>query len=264
MNWTRTVTAVCGLLLGTGAANAAQIAYDTTNFIILDGFVKSVDWSGSNLKVVFHSNDGYDGADWTLQGPAPSFLTAMGWKQDAVKAGDRIDAVVYADRNGTANGQLLRFLLPDYRTLEAGAYGSALMYPPGATKKTMASVAEDPFATLYANTLYCEASESRPADANHSCRMWINADHTIRILRKKTFNGLNPDDSFNLATDLGVWWLENQLGKRVLCTLVENAPMPRCDTAVARHKVGDKWTIKVHGANTEWTETWELQQGRRK
>jgi Family of unknown function (DUF6152) len=264
MKWLRTVAVIFGLSLGASTAHAAQMAYDTTNFIVLDGFVKSVDWSGSNLKMVFHSNDGYDGADWTLQGPAPAYLKTMGWNQDAVKAGDRIDTVIYPDKSGTANGQLLRLLLPDYRTLETGPYGSSLMYPPGAIKKTIANVADDPLATLYANTLYCLASDSKPADANHSCRIWINADHTVRILRIKTISGLNPDDSFNLATDLGHWWLENQLGKRVLCTLIDNAPMPHCDTAAMRRKVGDKWTVKVHGANAEWTETWELQQGRAK
>jgi hypothetical protein len=264
MNWVPTVTAIGGLLLGTGAAHGAAVDYDTRSFINLDGFVKRIDWSGSQLQVLFHSNDGYEGADWTLQGPPPVYLKAMGWRQDAVKPGDRVVAVVYPDLNGTANGKVLRFLLPDYRSLETGPYSTSLIYPPGSIKKTSANVADDPLATLYANTLHCTASESRPADANHSCRMWVNADHTVRILRKKTFSGYNADGSFNLATDLGFWWIETQLGKKVLCTLIDNAPMPRCDTAAVSRKVGDKWTVTVNGADARWTETWELQRGRSK
>jgi hypothetical protein len=260
----QSVATVCALLLGAGAAHTAAVDYDTTSFINLDGFVKSVNWSGRHLQVIFHSNDGYEGADWTLLAPAPAYLKTMGWKQDALKAGDRVVAVVYPDKNATANGKLLRVLQPDYRTLETGPYSSSLMYPPGSIKKTIANVADDPLASLYANTLFCTASDSRPADANHSCRLWVNADHTIRILRKKTFTGYNPDGSFNLATDLGFWWLENQRGKTVLCTLIDDAPMPRCDTAAVRRKVGEQWSVTVHGANSQWTETWELQSGRAK
>jgi hypothetical protein len=263
MKWLQAAAAVFGLLLGASSAQAAPMDYDTTNFIILDGFVKSVDWSGSHLEVVFHSNDDYDGADWTLQGPAPSYLKTMGWKQDAVKAGDRVDAVVHPDTNGAAKGQLLRFLLPGYRTLETGPYSSSLVYPPGSIKKTFANVADDPLASTYGNTLTCMASDSKPAEADYSCRIWINSDHTIRILRKRTFNGLNPDGTFNLATDTGFWWLENQLGKTVFCTLIDDAPMPHCDSIAERHQIGDKWSVKVHGAKADWTETWQLQSGRR-
>ncbi|MGC3980209.1 MAG: hypothetical protein QM808_03025 [Steroidobacteraceae bacterium] len=256
MKWQQTF-ALIGAMLGGGAAQAAA-AIDATDFIILSGYVKSMDSSGSNAKVVFHSNDGYDGADWTLQGPSPKGL------KDAVKVGDRLSVAVLADKSGKASGQLLRFFLPDYRTLETGAYGSAWMYPAGSIRKTIADVTQDPFANLYGNTLFYVASDNKPAEANLAGRMWINSDHTFWLLGKKTPVGLNADGSFDLTTDVGNWWIENQLGKPVLCLLGNNWAMPRCDTAVKPRKVGEKWTVTVHGASAQWTETWELQQGRRR
>jgi hypothetical protein len=250
--------------LGIGAAQAADNSSETTDFVVLSGHVKSIDWSGRALQVVFHSNDGYDGADWTLQGPAPKTLVALGWKRDLVKPGDRLSAAVIADQSGTANARLLRFYLPNYQTLETTALGSAWMYPRGAIRKTIAEVTEDPLATLYGNTLFYVASANKPPEANLAGRMWINADHTFWLLGKKTPNGLNADGSFDLGTDVGHWWIERQLGKPVLCLLANSWPMPRCDTAVKPRKVGEKWNVTVHGANTQWTETWELQQGRRR
>lgn len=263
MKWRQSFAVVVAATLGASAAHAA--ASEATNFTILSGYVKSIDWSGSQLKVVFHSSDGYDGADWTLQGPSQKILTTLGWKKDVVKAGDRLAAAVIADKSGKAGGQLLRFFLPDFQTLETGAYGSAWMYPPGSLRKTIADVTQDPLATLYGNTLFYVASDNKPPEANLAGRMWINSDHTFWLLGKKTPVGLNKDGSFDLSTDVGNWWIEDQLGKPVLCLLANSAPMPRCETAVKPHKVGEKWTVTVHGANNaQWTETWELQQGRRR
>jgi hypothetical protein len=254
------IAAALALMFAAGQALAADLAYDLDHFVILDGFVKSVDWSGKQLKVIFHSNDGYDGADWTLMGPDTNYLLRMGWTKDSIKVGDRPDAVVHPDKNGTANGSLMRFLLEDYRTLETDAHGSTQIYPPGALRQQYANPADDPLATNYGNTRTCRADNPEgTASANYNCRLYVNADHTMMIYE----NNMNPDHkTWSQRVDTGVWWLENQLGKTVSCTLVTGSSKPRCHAPVEVHKVGDKWSILFHGRDADWTEYRELLPGR--
>lgn len=259
MNTMRALVGAWGMVLGLSTARAADVTYDMNQFIILDGEVMSVDWSGSQLKVLFHSNDGYEGADWTLLGPDPSYLLRMGWTQDSIKAGDRPDAVIHADKNGTAHGSLMRFLLGDYRTLETSPYGSTLIYPRGALTQTFDNPADDPLASNYGNTRICKADNPKgPPEANYSCRLWVNADHTMMMFE----NNMQNDGAWSQRVDTGVWWFEKQLDKTVACTLINGSSKPRCHAPVDAHKVGDKWSIVFHGANATWIEYRELLPGR--
>jgi len=252
-------TLVIGFVLAITGARAAAPNYDTSQFIILDGTVKSVDWSGSRLKVLFHSNDGYDGADWTLVGPDPAYLLRMGWTKDLIKPGDQPDVVIHPDKNGTANGSLMRFLLDDYRTLETSPFGSPLIYPRGALSQTYANPADDPLASNYGNTRTCRATNpGGPPGSNYSCRLYVNADHTMMMSE----NNMQPDGTWSAHIDTGVWWIEKQLGKSVACTLITGSSKPRCHAPVEKHKVGDKWSILFHGRSGNWIEYRELLPGR--
>lgn len=254
------VAAVVALAVGLAQARAAQQEYEKADFIILDGELKSVDWSGPKLKVIFHSNDGYDGVDWTLLGPDPAYLLRMGWTKDVLKAGDRPNAVVEPDKNGTANGTLIRFQLGDFRTLETGPFGSPLIYPRNALQQHFDNPADDPLATNYGNTRTCRAEDAKgPPEANYSCRLWVNADHTMMMFE----NNMNKDGkTYSQRVDTGVWWLEKQLDKTVACTLITGSSKPRCHAPVDRHSVGDHWSILFHGAKANWTEYRELLPGR--
>ena len=103
------------LTLSVAPVKAENVQYDASKILILDGFVKSVDW-GSPLKIVFHWNNGYDGVDWTVIGPAADDLFRMGWTRDMLKPNGRMDAVVHPDEAGSPTGSLMRFYLPDGRT----------------------------------------------------------------------------------------------------------------------------------------------------
>jgi hypothetical protein len=253
------LAAIAGMIVIITGVRATRAADDPGQFIILDGEVKSVDWTGSRLKVVFHSNDGYDGVDWTLTGPAPDYLLRMGWTMDSVKTGDRPDAVIHPDKNGTANGSLIRLLLSDYSTLETGPHGSTQIYPRGALTQTFPNPADDPLASNYGNTRTCRAEDPKgPPEANYSCRLWVNADHTMMMFE----NNKQADGTYKQRVDTGVWWFEQQLNRTVSCTLITGSSKPRCHAPVDVHKVGDKWSILFHGANAEWTEYRELLPGR--
>lgn len=255
----RTFALVAGITLIAMGTSSADVAFDPSQFIILDGEVKSIDWSGSLLKIIFHSNDGYDGADWTLTGPAPDYLLGMGWTKDSIKEGDRTDAVIHADNNGIANGQLIRFLLSDCRTLETGPHGSTQIYPRGALTQTYLNATDDPLASNYGNTRTCRAENPKgPPEANYSCRLWINADHTMMMFE----NNMQPDGTYKQRVDTGIWWLVQQLSRTVSCTFINGSSKPRCHAPVDAHKVGDKWSILFHGAIAEWIEYRELLPGR--
>ena len=255
----RTFAIVAGLSLLAPWARSADLAPDPNQFIILDGEVKSVDWSGGQLRIIFHSNDGYDGADWTLTGPSTEYLLRMGWTKNSIREGDKPDAIIRADGSGTANGVLIRFLLSDYRTLETAPYGSTQVYPRGALTQTYGNAADDPLASNYGNTRTCRAENPKgPPEANYSCRLWINADHTMMMFE----NNMQPDGTYKQRVDTGIWWLEQQLNRTVSCTFINGSSKPRCHAPVDAHKVGDKWSILFHGAGAEWTEYRELLPGR--
>ena len=122
-----------GLLLAglcPSGARAAAVAYDQDNVLILDSVIRSVDWSGPQLKLVVGSFDGHGGApDWTIIGPDPALLFRMGWTKDLLQVGEKLDTVINPDKNGSRNGSLLRFYLFDGRTLEISPFGTTHIVP---------------------------------------------------------------------------------------------------------------------------------------
>lgn len=242
------------------AANAAQqVTVDDT--VILDGFVKSVDWSGDQLAVVFHSNDGYETADWTLTGPKPADLLRLGWSKELLKPNDRIDAYIHPNKSGATTGSLIRFLLEDGSTLETSLRSDMNMAPRAALYRTFENPAEDPMAGYYANTRTCLA-KSTSQEGQYNCTSWWNADHTFSVFE----NNLYPagGQGQGLVMQNGVWWLEMQRpGEWVSCQLVTGALKPRCHSPVTFGKSGDQWSISFHGKQADWTEYRTVQEGRR-
>ena len=250
------IFAAAALMTSTSAFAAPD--YDRENFIVLDGRVENVDWSGENMEILFWSNDGYGGVDWTLVGPSIEKLRAMGWTEDSIKPGDRVDAIVNPDKNGTPTAELQRFLFDDYSTLETSHKGSTAIFPPGTLKKTLPPE-EDPLITNYGNTRTCRATNpDGPASANYACRLYVNADHTMQMVEAN----LLEDGTWEHKIDTGVWWLEQQLDKLVACTLIDGAAKPRCHAPVEYHEVGDEWSIEFIGREATWTEYRQLLEGR--
>lgn len=254
-----TAAAACVLMLAAGIANAADTGYDLKETLILDGYVKSVDWSGKQLNLVFHSNDGYDGADWAVAGPAVADLLRIGWSKDMLKAGDRPNAIVHPAADGTAKGSLIRFHLRDGRTLETGVNGSLQTIPREHLYRKFDNPQDDPMYSLYGNTqVFYAADPQGPPEANYNGRIWFNANHTLVIFS----NDLNKDGKTwsNHAMN-GTWWLEKQLGKWVRCNWFEPSPIPYCHSPAEAHKVGEKWSIVFRGAKADWIEHREIEAG---
>ena len=241
-------TLAVGFALAIGGARAAAPSYDMSQFIILDGEVKSVDWSGSQLKVIFHSNDGYDGADWTLVGPDPAYLLRMGWTKDLLQVGEKLDTVINPDKNGSRNGSLLRFYLFDGRTLEISPFGTTHIVPLESLARMPNKPAQNPMAGYYGNTIAFKA-------ADYNGHVWFNADGTFIMFS----NDKNPDGSWSERLVEGYTWFEKQQDKYIQCMYFATGRIaPFCHSPVNFEQVGDQWTAVLPGG---WSETRVLLPG---
>ena len=254
-----TTPAVLALFLTTRAVLAVATDYDVNQTVILDGYVKSVDWTGSDLKFVFHSNDGYDTADWAVQGPATAALIKMGWTKDMLKAGDHLDTVVHPASDGSPKGELMRFYLHDGRTMEIGVYGTTQPIPREALNRRFDTSADDPMYSLYGNTQVFYAEDPHgPPEANFNGRVWFNPDHSLLMFS----NDMNDDrKSWRTHVMTGTWWLEKQQGKWVRCNWFEPSLIPYCHSPGDSHNVGGVWSIDFRGVNADWIEHRTIEPG---
>jgi hypothetical protein len=252
------VTVAVLTVLATGAL-AAETAYDTDRTIILDGEVRSVDWSGSRLKVNFHSNDGYDTTEWVVTGPPPAQLLRMGWTRADLPPKVRVDAVVHPASDGSRDGSLIRFYLNDGRTLEISRFGSTEIIPREALSLKFTNPADDPMGGVYGNTqnFWADNPQGLP-EANYNGHSWYNDDHTLMMFS----NDLRADGTWSHHVTGGIWWLEKQQDKWTRCMLFTGNKRPYCHSPVGFEKVGDKWTAILRGAKSDWVEHRELEAGR--
>jgi len=259
MKTVQTAAIAAILTLSGVSVKAADVQYDTSKILILDGFVKSVDW-GSPLKIIFHWNNGYDGVDWTVIGPAADDLFRMGWTRDMLKPNDRLDAVVHPDKAGSPTGSLMRFYLSDGRTMEIGPYGTTQVIPRDAFEMRFTNPNDDPMAGYYGNTQDFWASDPKGAwNANYNGRAWYNPDHTLVMFSED----LQPDHvTWKRSLNYGTWWLEEYGGHWTRCMIFNFSKIPFCHSPVNFQRIGDEWTAVLHAANATWVEHRELEKGR--
>lgn len=244
----------------TFGASAPQAAQQVDDLVIIEGTVKSVDWSGDQLVVVLHANDGWDRPDWTLTGPKPTDLLKMGWSKDLLKPNDSVNAYVHPDKNGALKGTLKRFHLADGSTLEVSLHSDLDVAPHAALYRVFDNPTDDPMAGYYANTRTCLAKSEHP-EGQYNCTSWWNPDHTFSIFE----NNLAAQGGMGegLIMQDGIWWLEMQRpGQWVNCQLVPGAFKPRCHSPVSFGKSGDQWSIEFTGRKANWTEYRTVEEGR--
>jgi len=232
------------------SARAAAVAYDKDNVLVLDSVVRSVDWSGPQLKLVVGSFDGHGGApDWTITGPDPTLLFHMGWTKDLLKVGEKLDTVINPDKDGSRNGSLLRFYLFDGRTLETSPFGTTHIVPLETLAHMPKTPGENPMAGYYGNTIAFKA-------ADYNGHVWFNADGTFTMFS----NDKNPDGTWSERLVEGYTWFEKQQDKYIQCMYFATGRIaPFCHSPVNFEKVGDQWTVVLPGG---WSESRVLLPGR--
>ena len=232
--------------------------YDQDRTLILDGFIKSIDWSGPRLRIVFHWINGYEGLDWEVVGPDPAVLLQRGWTKDSIKVNERIDAVVHPKSDGSQSGELIRFYFNDGSSLETRVQSSTQIVPRDILERTFATAADDPMANYYGNTLAFHArNPNGPSNANYSGRLWYYADHTLVMYSVD----LDSNGEYQGSLNYGNWYLEEYNGQWTICILFNFAGRIYCHSPVNFEKVGDSWDILFHGRNADWIEHRELQAG---
>ena len=76
---------------------------------------------------------GGQGVRWVGETQAPPNMIPFGWSKQSFKAGDEVTVILEPVKNGQRLGRLLQAVLPDGKTLIAGASAAAVVGTPGGT-----------------------------------------------------------------------------------------------------------------------------------
>jgi uncharacterized protein DUF6152 len=112
-------------------AHHGNASFDTSRSVTLKGTVTEWIWANPHCFLKFDATDDTGTVrNWAVETQNPTAMTQRGWARRSFKAGDQVNVVFEAVKNGVAVGRILRVMLPDGSTLEAGALPNT---PPAAT-----------------------------------------------------------------------------------------------------------------------------------
>jgi hypothetical protein len=111
-----------GLSLGLAAPAAAHhssAAYDSDNLMMMEGTVKSVNWTNPHITFVVEKDakDGEPASTWVFETSSPGVLLGSGWTKSSLQPGDHAVFCFAPLRDGGAGGFLLRVKLPNGQDL---------------------------------------------------------------------------------------------------------------------------------------------------
>jgi hypothetical protein len=89
------------------SAHHSAAAYDRTNFITISGEVTEYIWVNPHTWVYLRVM-GEDGQpqEWALEGESVGQYVRMGWTQDQLEVGDKVEAHVWQLKDGSFGAQL--------------------------------------------------------------------------------------------------------------------------------------------------------------
>jgi len=110
------IAAAIALIYGTGIAAIPASAhhsfalFDTENPLMLEGTVKTFEWSNPHswIRLVVVDADNRP-EDWSIELPAAGSLARDGWNKNYVRPGDRISVRISPLKNGMKGGSLQSF-----------------------------------------------------------------------------------------------------------------------------------------------------------
>ena len=113
---TRTAASVLALALMVAPAAEAHHSFaifDQTKVIYRSGTVKQFEWINPHawLHVTVTGEDG-KAATWSFEGGSTAQLAGLGWKQDGLKAGDKVQVGFRPMKDGSRGGQIMNVTLP--------------------------------------------------------------------------------------------------------------------------------------------------------
>jgi len=119
-----TATAVLGLSTTQPASAHHSFAmFDSEHQVKISGTITKFDWTNPHIYLFITGNEsGKEAKSWTIEGASPGILNRIGWKFNAVKAGDKVEMVIAPLRSGEQGGLLKLIKLPNGQVLNNGGF----------------------------------------------------------------------------------------------------------------------------------------------
>ena len=115
-------------------AHHANAVFDVGKRITLTGTVTEWFWANPHCLLRLDVKDaGGQSVRWVGETQAPPNMIPFGWSKQSFKAGDEVTVILEPVKNGQRLGRLLQAVLPDGKTLIAGASAAAVVGTPGGT-----------------------------------------------------------------------------------------------------------------------------------
>ena len=118
------VAVACGVALLSSALTAhhATAVFDLGKRLTLTGTVTEWFWANPHCLLRFDvKNDTGETTHWVAETQAPPNMTPFGWSKQSFAVGDQVKVTLEPVKNGQPLGRILQVLLPDGKTLVAGA-----------------------------------------------------------------------------------------------------------------------------------------------
>ena len=118
------VAVACGVALLSSALTAhhATAVFDLGKRLTLTGMVTEWFWANPHCLLRFDvKNDNGETTHWVAETQAPPNMTPFGWSKQSFAVGDQVKVTLEPVKNGQPLGRILQVLLPDGKTLVAGA-----------------------------------------------------------------------------------------------------------------------------------------------
>ena len=114
--------AYVGLVSSALAAHHANAVFDLGKRLTLTGTVTEWFWANPHCLLRFDvKSDSGDMTHWVAETQAPPNMIPFGWAKQSFASGDQVTVTLEPVKNGQPLGRILQVLLPDGKTLVAGA-----------------------------------------------------------------------------------------------------------------------------------------------
>jgi Family of unknown function (DUF6152) len=118
----KVVLLATSLVLGFGgiaAAHHSGAAYDIDHLQIMEGTVKTVNWTNPHITFVIEKDvkSGESASTWVFEVSSPGVLTRSGWTKRSLQVGDHAVFQYAPLRDGSLGGSLRKVTLPNGQEL---------------------------------------------------------------------------------------------------------------------------------------------------
>jgi hypothetical protein len=91
-------------------AHHSYAMFEMQKDVTVEGTVQQFQWTNPHIWIDIVATDKNTGqaVKWSIEGSAPTVLRGYGWKQDSVKAGDKVTLVIHPLKSGNNGGTLAK------------------------------------------------------------------------------------------------------------------------------------------------------------